>query len=100
VSNANNKDAAIFFDDLESNSLGCTYGVISFQVKPNSRTVPHSHLSSEMWIVLRGSGKVKVDNEELILIAGEPFFVESNILHSIINDTDKPLDILSLWWRS
>ena len=100
ITNVDAIDKAVtVIDSLESESLGYTYGVNCFQINPESKSTPHSHQSSELWIVLSGTGVVFIDNSEITIEKGDRYVADGGKVHSIKNEYCEPLSILSLWWR-
>lgn len=92
-------ESVSLIDQFESNSIGLNYGLITFQIKPYSETIPHEHNSYEVWYVQEGNGIAIINNSEVKLRKGLLIKVEFATIHSIKNENDKPLSILSLWWR-
>ena len=48
----------------------------------------------ELLIVLKGSGVLVRQTEKIRIYAGETYYIKENILHNIINDTDKELEYI------
>lgn len=79
--------------------LGCTVDV----VPPGKRSCPYHlhHAQEEMFVVLEGSGTLRVAGEMLPLVPGDVVFIPPGpeYPHQIINTSDKPLKYLSISTR-
>jgi uncharacterized cupin superfamily protein len=72
-------------------------------VAPGRRSCPYHfhHAQEEMFIVLEGSGTLRVSGELLPLVAGDIAFIPAgpDYPHQIINTSDDPLKYLSISTR-
>ncbi|GFZ97061.1 cupin domain-containing protein [Dyella caseinilytica] len=72
-------------------------------VAPGKRSCPyHFHYTQEeMFIVLEGTGTLRVDGEMLLIAAGDVIFIPPGPAypHQIINTSDAPLKYLSISTR-
>jgi len=79
--------------------LGCSVDV----VPPGMRSCPYHlhHAQEEMFIVVEGSGTLRVAGELLPLVAGDVVFIPPGpeYPHQIINSSDAPLKYLSISTR-
>jgi uncharacterized cupin superfamily protein len=79
--------------------LGCSVDV----VPPGKRSCPYHlhHAQEEMFIVIEGSGTLRVAGELLPLVAGDVVFIPPGpeYPHQIINTSDAPLKYLSISTR-
>ncbi|ECK2140847.1 cupin domain-containing protein [Salmonella enterica subsp. enterica serovar Enteritidis] len=74
---------------------------ISFFTVPKLKSTPiDKHKVKELWVVLKGKGKVTKDNKEYLLNINDIFFIESEKEHFIVNTGKQSLSILSIWWES
>lgn len=70
-------------------------------VRPGEATTPHAHDESETFLVLQGSGKMRIEAEEEVLVAGDVVFIPKNETHSFQNlSSAEPLVFLSIYWDS
>jgi uncharacterized cupin superfamily protein len=76
--------------------LGASFDILA----PGKRTCPYHmhHAQEEMFIVLEGSGTLRVAGEMLALKAGDVIFIPPGPAypHQIINTSDAPLKVLSV----
>lgn len=64
---------------------------------PGSSIGYHTHeTSSEIIYILSGTGKVKVENGEEPLKAGDCHYCPKGSSHSLINDSDGPLEFFAV----
>lgn len=61
------------------------YSLAHAVVKPGQRTLPHRLKSSETYYVLRGTGKMTIDDETQILNANELVYIPPMALQCIEN---------------
>ncbi len=76
--------------------LGASYDVVA----PGARTCPYHlhHAQEEMFVVLEGSGTLRVAGEMLPIKTGDVLFIPAGpeYPHQIINTSDAPLRYLSI----
>ena len=81
------KKGLVFWKTLISRgvtrSQGLTLGVAS--LPPGGALREHRHTQEEVYLVLEGSGLVRVGAEELAVEAGSAVFVQGDALHSCEN---------------
>lgn len=79
--------------------LGCSVDTVA----PGMRSCPYHfhHAEEEMFIVLEGSGSLRVAGEMLPLVRGDVVFIPPgpDYPHQIINTSDAPLKYLSVSTR-
>lgn len=76
----------IFKDDLNK--------VMRVRMTPHSSVGQHSHESdSEIIMVLKGSGKIVFDGQELPIHEGQVHYCPKGHGHTIVNDTDEELHL-------
>lgn len=83
-----------FFETL---SLGSRFQVKLLQVKPGGRlsTQMHHH-RSEHWIVVRGTAKVTVNDQQSLVKEGESVFITATDWHRLENPGRVPLEIIEV----
>lgn len=77
------------------------YQASKFTILPNQHTTWHNHHDIETFIVISGEGIIKVNNQDIPLIAGkiiELFPLENHIIFNTHSQND--LVICNLWWNN
>jgi quercetin dioxygenase-like cupin family protein len=70
---------------LEAGSLGARL----WRLAPGQASTWHRHRQEEeLYLVLEGKGRVRVDEERLTLAAGDALLVEPGSMRQVFNDTD------------
>jgi mannose-6-phosphate isomerase-like protein (cupin superfamily) len=64
-------------------------------VDPGSRQRPHSHAPEQVYIVVKGGGKMKVGDEERWVAAGDLIYIPPDTLHGIENSSHEVLTYIS-----
>jgi mannose-6-phosphate isomerase-like protein (cupin superfamily) len=64
-------------------------------VGPGSEQIPHSHAPEQVYVVVRGRGKVKVGDEERLVVEGDLIYIPPETLHGIENLSDEVLTYVS-----
>jgi mannose-1-phosphate guanylyltransferase/mannose-6-phosphate isomerase len=76
---------------------GPFYKLKRITVLPNKKLSYQLHLHrSEHWIVVRGTAKVTVENEEFFVRSGESTFVKSGYKHRLENMGKVPLEVIEV----
>jgi mannose-6-phosphate isomerase-like protein (cupin superfamily) len=70
---------------------------VSFaKLQPRLSYEPHLHQDhEEVYYIINGAGKIKMDNEEVRLRDGDIIYIPENTTHSIINDSEETIDFLA-----
>ncbi len=64
-------------------------------VPPGSTIGFHKHASNEeMYIVLEGKGKMKIEDDDVIVMKGDMILNPEGGRHGLVNDSDENIDIL------
>lgn len=83
-------------DGTAARKLGAAIDVVA----PGARSCPYHfhHAQEEMFIVLEGSGTLRVAGQNLALVAGDVVFIPPGpeYPHQILNTSDAPLKYLSI----
>jgi mannose-6-phosphate isomerase-like protein (cupin superfamily) len=77
--------------DLPETRLTVTW----VDVAPGSGQRPHSHTPEQVYVVVRGQGKIKVGDEELLVVEGDLNYIPPGTLHGIQNLSDQVLTYVS-----
>lgn len=81
---------------LVSKDDGSKYAVRRQVVKPGGKAPLHRHAYAETFIVLRGVGRMTVDNEIIDVKPGMCIFVKPNTPHSITNTSNEDLELITI----
>ncbi len=65
------------------------------EVAPGSGQRPHSHAPEQVYVVVRGRGKMKVGDEEQLVTEGSLIYIPPDTLHGIENHSDEVLTYVS-----
>jgi mannose-6-phosphate isomerase-like protein (cupin superfamily) len=76
-----------------------TFTLARFVVPAGLASTPDTHEVREMWVILRGEGRLKLDGEETRVRAGEVLYFDSLQTHQLINEGEEAVELLSMWWR-
>lgn len=75
--------------------FGSLFGV----VEPGTRSKPHRHHESELFVILSGEGELVVDGESHHVEGGDAVFTAPFEQHSLRNlSAATPLELLSIYW--
>ena len=74
---------------------GARMTVTWVDVAPGSRQRAHSHAPEQVYVVVRGRGKMRVGDEERWVEAGDLIFIPPDVVHGIENRSDEVLSYVS-----
>ena len=77
--------------DLAETRLTVTW----VDVAPGSGQRPHGHAPEQVYVVLRGRGRMRVGDEELVVGEGDLIHIPPETLHGIENLADEVLTYVS-----
>ena len=77
--------------DLPETRLTVTW----VDVGPGSGQIPHSHAPEQVYVVVRGRGKMKVGDEERLVVEGDLIHIPPDTLHGMENISDEVLTYVS-----
>ncbi len=76
---------------------GGRYKIKRIQVKPHQKLSLQLHYHrSEHWVVVKGTARVTIGNEEQIVHEGESIFVPKSAIHRVENPGKVPLEIIEV----
>ncbi|ADN50957.1 cupin domain-containing protein [Vulcanisaeta distributa] len=81
---------------LVSRDDGSKYAVRRQVVKPGGKAPLHRHAYAETFIVLRGVGRMTVEDETIDVKPGMCIFVKPNTPHSITNTSNEDLELITI----
>jgi mannose-6-phosphate isomerase-like protein (cupin superfamily) len=64
-------------------------------IDPGSGQRSHSHAPEQVYVVVRGRGKMKVGDEERLVTEGDLIYIPPDTLHGIENRSDEVLTYVS-----
>jgi mannose-6-phosphate isomerase-like protein (cupin superfamily) len=77
--------------DVPGGELSITW----VDVQPEARQLPHSHGPQQVYVITRGSGRMKVGEDEREVTVGHIVFIPPNTEHGIVNTGDEVLTYIS-----
>ncbi len=102
----NKNDFDLHFDGNECltakmlNGVNCDYSVLYNKLEAGKSSRPHSHDScDELYYVVDGTGTLKVDEETKVVKTGDLVVIPKNSCHSITNESDTPIEFLTIGFR-
>jgi len=72
------------------------YAVRHFIIKPNGMVTYHKHKYTETLVILKGKGKVCVNNQIREVQSGDFVFINSNIPHALENEYDEDFEFICI----
>ena len=60
---------------------------------------PHTHVETEIILILSGDTKMMIDGREYEATVGDFYFIESELLHGVSNSTDTPCSYFAFKWN-
>ena len=77
--------------DVSSDQLSISW----VDVAPGSVQRPHRHKPEQVYVIVRGRGRMRVENEEEDVSEGDLVWIPSNALHGIENRSGDVLSYIS-----
>lgn len=78
---------------LEKNGSSKHHSLAIMTILPGCSSDPHSHkIAEESFLIIKGSGIIKIENQNFNVSAGDCIFVEPNEQHTVINTGEEPLE--------
>jgi mannose-6-phosphate isomerase-like protein (cupin superfamily) len=79
----------------EGDAPGGEMSVTWVDVEPGSEQPAHSHGPQQVYVITRGSGRMKVGEDERDVALGSMIFIPSNTEHGIVNTGTETLTYIS-----
>ena len=79
----------------KGDGAGSNLAVTWVDVQPGGTQEPHRHEPEQVYVIVRGSGTMRVGDETQRVCEGDVVFVPPNELHGITNDTKEVLSYVS-----
>jgi mannose-6-phosphate isomerase-like protein (cupin superfamily) len=78
---------------------GAPFKLARFTVAPGCSTPLDTHQVDEVWLVARGTGELRYDDDHLVRIGeGDAVYLEPPRTHLVVNDGQDTLVIHSIYW--
>jgi mannose-6-phosphate isomerase-like protein (cupin superfamily) len=74
------------------------FGQMAIFLEAGAETTPDRHNQDELVIVLSGQADLRVEDEEVHLVAGQIAHLPRNSRHVLSNPGDEPLSWISVYW--
>jgi len=65
---------------------------------PGEVSTPHSHGENEIFFIVEGAGKMRVDDESRDVAFGDTIYIRRGSEHELANHGTGRLVYLSVWW--
>ena len=79
----------------EGGAPGGELSITWVDVAPGGEQKPHSHPPQQVYVITRGSGRMRIGNEERDVGEGQMAFIPPNTEHGIVNTGDEVLTYIS-----
>ena len=79
----------------EGDAPGGEMSITWVDVEPGAQQPPHSHDPQQVYVITRGSGRMRVGDDERDVAAGHMVFIPKNTEHGIVNTGDEVLTYVS-----
>jgi mannose-6-phosphate isomerase-like protein (cupin superfamily) len=79
----------------EGDAPGGELSITWVDVKPGGEQKPHSHGPQQVYVVIRGSGRMRVGEDERDVHEGQMVFIPPNVEHGIVNSGEEVLTYVS-----
>ena len=79
----------------ETDVRGDHMAVTWVDIQPGSKQIPHRHSPQQAYIIVRGTGKMRVGNDTEIVNAGDVVYVPGNVVHGIDNVSSEVLTYIT-----
>lgn len=79
----------------EGDAPGGELSITWVEVEPGAQQPPHSHGPQQVYVITRGSGRMKVGDDDRDVTAGHMVFIPPNTEHGIVNTGDEVLTYVS-----
>jgi len=79
----------------EGGAPGGELSITWVDVAPGGEQKPHSHRPQQVYVITRGSGRMRIGNEERDVGEGQMAFIPPNTEHGIVNTGDEVLTYIS-----
>jgi len=67
-------------------------------VRPHTITEPHTQIDQEIFIAIKGTGKVVIGEETKPFVMGDIVAIPKHTNHYVVNDSDEDFHFYVIWW--
>jgi mannose-6-phosphate isomerase-like protein (cupin superfamily) len=83
------------------NTVETPWGSAWMMIKPGASSLPHNHDEQETFIILKGTGQMRVNDETRAVSKGDVIYLPPFSQHSLLNTSDdEDLELLCIWWEA
>jgi mannose-6-phosphate isomerase-like protein (cupin superfamily) len=86
--------------DVERRERSVPVSMASFIVPVGQRTDVDVHDVDEIWVIARGSGKLRYGSDVFDAKVGDAYWFASRVEHQIENSGLEELSVVSIWWHA
>jgi mannose-6-phosphate isomerase-like protein (cupin superfamily) len=79
----------------EGDAAGGELSITWVDVEPGAQQPPHSHGPQQVYVITRGSGRMRVGNDEHDVTTGHLVFIPPDTEHGIVNTGNETLTYVS-----
>ena len=79
----------------EGDAPGGELSITWVDVEPGGEQKPHSHAPQQVYVITRGSGRIRVGDDERDVREGSMVFIPPDTEHGIVNTGDEVLTYIS-----
>ena len=73
------------------------YQIKHIRVKPGKRlSLQYHYKRAEHWTIIKGTGLVRLNNEEKLLSVNDSIFIPKEALHRVTNNTDEYVEFIEI----
>jgi len=86
----------------QKDGIEISYSLAHARLRPHTASQPHKLTSSELYIILQGTGRMHIDDETQTIQAGSLVFIPPNALQFIENIGDNDLSffcVVEPYWQ-
>jgi mannose-6-phosphate isomerase-like protein (cupin superfamily) len=67
-------------------------------IEAGTASTPHAHHEYEIFIALTGQAKIVSDGKETPFLPGDIITFSPGTRHSVVNESNQPFEMYSIWW--
>ncbi|MCS3769219.1 mannose-6-phosphate isomerase-like protein (cupin superfamily) [Aeromonas hydrophila] len=67
-------------------------------ISPGTSSTPHEHHEYEIFVAIKGNAYILCDGVKTLFTAGDTVQFPPFTKHSVINESNEPFEMYSIWW--